>query len=164
MSRTSLHDWPCSLARAADIIGDKWTLVILRNAFYGQTSFSGFQKSLGLARNVLSDRLDKLVEHGILVRQPVRPGVARYRYTLTDAGRELFPVIVSLTQWGDKWLFGSDGEPVRLLDKEQQAPIQKMGVIARDGRYLQADDVSFAPGPSASDELIALWERQSRPA
>ena len=160
MSRTSLDNWPCSLARTADILGDKWTLVILRNAFYGQATFSQFQQSLGIARNILSNRLDKLVEHGILQREQTRPEVARYRYTLTDAGKELFPIIVSLTQWGDKWVFGQQGEPVKLLDKQHKAPIQKIGVLARDGRFLQPQDVCFAPGPSASSELIAAWEQR----
>lgn len=160
MSRTSLEHWQCSLARSADIVGDKWTLMILRDAFFGLSTFSQFQKNLQIARNVLSDRLAKLVQHGILRREPVRPGVERYRYQLTEAGQELFPVIVALTQWGDKWVFGAQGEPLVLVDREQGAPVQAVGLQARDGRYLRAADVTFVPGPNAPAELVARYARQ----
>ena len=88
MSRTSLKDWPCAFARAADIIGDQWSLLILRDAFYGVNTWSGFQRSLKVARNVLADRLERLTDAGILERKPVRPGAQRYTYELTEAGHE----------------------------------------------------------------------------
>ena len=151
------------MARAADILADKWTLMILRDAFFGLSTFSQFQKNLAIARNVLSDRLDKLVEHGILERMQPKPEVDRYQYQLTEAGRELLPLLVVLMQWGDKWIFGSEGEPLVLLDMKHGAPIQKVGIQARDGRFLQARDITFAPGPNASAELVAAHEtRQSR--
>jgi DNA-binding HxlR family transcriptional regulator len=159
MSRTSLKNWPCSFARVADILGDKWTLLILRDAFYGVSTWSGFHKSLRVARNILSDRLDKLLEAGVLERMPVRPGVERYEYHLTDAGRELFPLVVSMTQWGDRWLLSVNKEPVRLIDREQGAPVQPVAVQARDGRYLRARDVTFEPGPGASKELHRFLEQ-----
>ncbi len=134
--------------------------MILRDVFYGLSSFSQFQKNLDIARNVLSDRLDKLIENGILELQPVRPGVARYRYHLTDAGRDLFPLVVGLMQWGDKWVFGSEGAPVVLVDREQGAPIQPVALQARNGRYLQPRDVEFEPGPSAAPELVAWYQRR----
>ena len=146
------------MARAADILADKWTLMILRDAFFGLSTFSQFQKNLAIARNVLSDRLDKLVEHGILERLQPKPDVERYQYQLTEAGRELLPLLVVLMQWGDKWLFGSEGEPLVLLDKKHAAPIQKVGIQARDGRFLQASDITFTPGPNASTEFIAAHE------
>jgi DNA-binding HxlR family transcriptional regulator len=163
MSRTPLDHWQCSLARTADILGDKWTLMILRDAFFGLSTFSQFQQNLRVARNVLSDRLDKLVRHGILAREPVRPGVERYHYRLTEAGQELYPALVALMQWGDKWVFGAEGEPVVLVDREQGAPIQKVGLQARDGRYLRARDVAFVPGPNAPPALVAQYKQRRQP-
>lgn len=141
MSRTSLQSFHCSLARTVDIIGDKWTLLVLRDAFFGSTTFSQFHKSLGMARNILSDRLDKLVEHGILEKKPTKPGVERYTYHLTSRGHELVPVLISITQWGDKWVFGEGAEPLKFVDKENREPIRKMGVQAQDGRSLSAEDI-----------------------
>lgn len=158
MTRTSLDSLPCSWARAIDIVGDKWTLMILRDAFAGVSVFSDFRRNLGVAPNILSDRLDRLVTHGILDKRPVRPGVERYDYRLTARGKALFPVLTSLGQWGDKWIFGSDGEPVRVLDRKNRAPIQSVAVTARDGRYLEADDVVYAPGPGAPDVLRRALE------
>ena len=166
MSRTSFEHMSCSLARVADIIGDKWTLLIVRDAFYGLHTFSQFQKNLGVARNVLADRLEKLVAGGVLSRTQTRPGVERFDYRLTDRGRELFPVVIAMMQWGDKWIFGAAGEPVRMVDKEQRAPIQQVGVMSRDGRFLQARDVTFEPGPSASPQLVSYFQylQKKKPA
>ena len=164
MSRTSLDHWQCSVARSADILGDKWTLMILRDAFYGLTSFSQFERNLKLAKNILSDRLEKLVEAGILQRVRTKPGVDRYRYVLSDAGRDLFPVVVALMQWGDRWVFAEEGEPVRLVDRESGKPIERIEVTSsRDGRRLAARDVTFEPGPSAAPELVA-WHRRLQEA
>lgn len=148
MSRTSFQHFHCSLARVADIIGDKWTLLILRDAMFGLRSFSQFQKNLGVARNILADRLERLVEHGILEKAPIRPGVERYEYRLSASGKELLPILVAMLQWGDKWIFGNEGEPLRLIDREYGAPLQSVGVQARDGRYLKLEDLSFELGPN----------------
>lgn len=161
MSRTSLNDWQCSLARTAEILGDKWTLMILRDAFFGLSTFSQFQRNLKVSRNVLSDRLEKLVENGILQRTPTKPGVERYHYTLSESGLELLPLLATMMQWGDKWIFGSEGEPMVLLDRENRAPIQKVGVQARDGRYLQARDITPARGPGAG--RASAKTKDSRP-
>lgn len=158
MTRTSLQDFNCSLARTVDIIGDKWMLLIIRDAFYGVQSFSEFQERLGLAKTVLSSRLQTLVDEDILKKVQTRPDVERYIYKLTPRGRDLFPVVVSLVQWGDRWVFGTGNEPVSILDKEQKAPIQPMGVQARSGAFLQPRDVSFAPGGGADDNTLALFD------
>ena len=146
MTRTSLKNMNCSLAQFAEILGDKWSLLILRDAFIGVKTFSEFQKRLQIAKNVLTERLNHLVENGILVKQQSRPGVERYVYELTPMGRALFPVGTAIMQWGDKWIFGSEGEPVLLLDKENKAPVQSVEVIARDGRMLSLEDAIYVPG------------------
>ncbi|WOE76389.1 winged helix-turn-helix transcriptional regulator [Alterisphingorhabdus coralli] len=157
MTRTSLEHFNCSLARTADIIGDKWMLLIIRDAFYGVQSFSEFQERLGLAKTVLSSRLQALVDGDILDKLQTRPGVDRHIYKLTPRGRDLFPVIVSLVQWGDKWIFGAGKEPVSIMDKDQKAPIQAVGVQARNGNFLQPGDIAFAPGAGADDSTHALF-------
>jgi DNA-binding HxlR family transcriptional regulator len=112
-SRTSFADLPCSVARTLDVLGDAWTLLVIRDAFLGRRRFSEFAESLPIARNVLADRLAALVEHGVIekVRYSERP--PRDEYRLTARGRELFGVIAALLAWGDRWLT-PEGEPVPL--------------------------------------------------
>lgn len=163
MTRTSLKDFNCSLARTADIIGDKWTLLILRDAFFGASAFSQFQKSLGVARNILADRLEKLVEHQVLEKVQTRPGVERYSYHLTERGRALVPVLVSLTQWGDQWVFGEGHEPIRFLDRKTGQPVQALKVRSNDGRALCAADITVAPGPAADARILEAFAPGSPP-
>lgn len=162
MRRTELEHFNCSFARTLDILGDRWTLMIIRDAFYGISRFSDFQSRLGMARNILADRLEQLVTHNILVKVPTRPGVERFSYRLTERGKELYPALVAFCQWGDKWIFGCQGEPVRILDKKTGAPVQKVAVVSRDGRYLESQDITYAPGPGASAATMAIFEEVER--
>src|ERR671920_79401 len=104
MRRTSFTNWPCSIARAADLLGDGWTLLVLREAFYGQTRFEGFTDDLGIARNTLTDRLRRLVDAGLLERRQYQTDPVRHDYELTEQGRDFFGVLAALNAWGDKWL------------------------------------------------------------
>lgn len=157
MTRTSLKEFNCSLARTADIIGDKWTLLILRDAFFGASAFSQFHKSLGVARNILADRLEKLVEHEILEKRQSRPGVARYTYHLTERGQALAPVLIAITQWGDEWIFGQGAEPLHFLDRKQGKPIQSVNVRSSNGQSLGAGDIYIAPGPGADQRIVQAF-------
>ena len=114
--------------------------------------------SLATLVTILSNRLQLLVHHRLLEKVRTRPEVDRFHYKLTKSGKDLFPVIVALMQWGDKWVFGPGQEPLRITDKKYGAPIQALGVLARDGRYLERRDVAFLPGPGASQETLALFE------
>ena len=143
MTRTSFKDFNCSLARTADIVGDKWSLLIIRDAFFGVERFSDFQNRLGVARTVLSNRLHMLVENEILEKKSTNPEADRFIYKLTPRGKDLYIAIISLVQWGDKWIFGQGQEPVEIIDKEQLAPIQRLGVQARSGRFLEVEDITF---------------------
>ena len=136
----------CSLARTADLIGDKWTLLILRDAFYGVRGFSAFQTRLGLAKSILSDRLQKLVEGNILERTRVRQGIERYEYHLTPAGLELFPLVVGFVQWGDRNIFGADQAPMAILDRESGQPVRELAVQSNTGQTLSARDVTLQLG------------------
>ena len=114
MYRKSLADQECSIARALDVVGEWWTLLILRNAFRGVHRFEDFLTSLGIARNVLAVRLAKLVDHGLLERRPVADHAGRHEYRLTAKGRDLQPVLLGLLRWGDRWA-APDGEPPVVL-------------------------------------------------
>jgi DNA-binding HxlR family transcriptional regulator len=114
MKRTTFADWPCSVARTVDLIGDWWTPLVLREAFWGVRRFDVFQRNLGIGRNILTQRLTRLVDEGMLERRPYQDHPPRHEYVLTEKGRDFFPVIAALMRWGDRWLAGDDGPPVVL--------------------------------------------------
>src|SRR5437667_12704554 len=132
----------CPVARSLDAIGEWWSLLIVRDALGGIRRFSDFQKSLGLAKNVLSTRLKKLVACGILEQVPASDGSAYREYALTPKGRELFPVIVALRQWGEQNFF-TPGEPhSQLVDRRQGHRLRTLEVLSADGRRLDPDDTT----------------------
>jgi DNA-binding HxlR family transcriptional regulator len=109
---------PCSVARTLSVIGDRWTLLVLRDAFLGVRRFEQFQRDLGTTRHILSDRLAKLVEHGILERVRYQAKPERYEYRLTGKGLELHPVLLALVGWGDRWMAGDAGPPVVYVHRD----------------------------------------------
>ena len=104
----------CSIARTLDVIGDRWSLLILRDGFYGVRRFEDFQRDLGVARNVLADRLAKLVDRGVFERKQYAERPARFEYRLTAKGRDLLPVLLTMMRWGDDWEGEETGPPVKL--------------------------------------------------
>ena len=114
MKRTSVAHLSCSVAQTLDIVGEWWTLLVVRNLMFGQRRFEAIQSDLGIARNILSDRLGTLVEHGVVERIRYQEHPERFEYSLTEKGRDLFPVIAALMAWGDKWQ-APHGAPVRLV-------------------------------------------------
>ena len=108
----------CTIARTLSVIGDRWTLLILRDAFLGQRRFDGFRQSLGITRHRLSDRLQKLVEHGVLRRAQYSDAPPRFEYRLTEKGIDLYGVIVSIAGWGDKHMAGKHGPPVERIHRK----------------------------------------------
>lgn len=104
----------CSVARTLEVVGEWWTMLVIRESFNGVRRFDDFQARLGIARNVLATRLQGLVDQGILERRLYQERPARYEYRLTEKGRDLYPVLLSLMRWGDKHTAGGEGPPVRL--------------------------------------------------
>lgn len=104
----------CSIARTLEVVGEWWSMLVIREAFNGVRRFDDFQGRLGIARNVLATRLQSLVDHGILERRLYQERPERFEYRLTDKGRDLYPVLISMMHWGDKWEFGGEVPPVRL--------------------------------------------------
>jgi DNA-binding HxlR family transcriptional regulator len=128
------------VARPLDAIGDWWSLLIIRDAFDGLRRFGEFQKSLGLAKNILSARLHNLVEHGIMDVVPASDGGPYQEYVLTEKGRGLFPVLVALRQWGEAFFFSPEESHVVLVDKKSGRPVRRLELRAQDGRRLDWDD------------------------
>ena len=129
----------CPLPPVVELIGEKWAFLILRGAFNGLQHFEEFQAGLGIARNILSDRLARLVAGGILVRSADPSDRRKVIYALTPKGEELLPVVVALRQWGAKW--GHGEVEVALCDREDRKPIRRICVQAHDGRPLELDDL-----------------------
>jgi len=147
--RISHKDSLCGVARPLDAIGDWWSLLIIRDAFNGLRRFGEFQKSLGLAKNILAARLRNLVAHGIMDAIPVADGSPYQDYVLTEKGRGLFPLLVALRQWGDEFFFEPGEAHVSLVDKKTSLPVCKLELRARDGRIVSAEDVIVLFPPSS---------------
>jgi DNA-binding HxlR family transcriptional regulator len=131
----------CPLPAAVELIGEKWAFLILRGAFNGLTHFEEFQAGLGIARNILSDRLSKLVAGGILERRPDPADGRRVIYSLSPKGEDLLPVVLALRQWGEKWGYGSMS--VALADRRDGKPVRKICVLSHDGRELGLGDLTW---------------------
>lgn len=146
VKRTSHKKSRCPVARPLDAIGDWWSLLIVREAFEGLTRFGEFQRSLGLAKNILSARLKNLVEHGIFETVAASDGSRPHReYKLTAKGRGLFPVIVALRQWGEAFFFTPWEPHVVLVDKKLGLPVRKLILQSQDGRELGPEDTQVRP-------------------
>ena len=141
MKRTRLENSCCPIARSLDVIGDWWSLLIVRDALRGVRRFSEFQKNLGIAKNMLAGRLKMLVDEGILRLQPASDGSAWQEYVLTDKGRALQTVLVALSQWGNEFLFADNECGTMLVDTEQRKPLRKLALIADDGRELTPEEI-----------------------
>jgi DNA-binding HxlR family transcriptional regulator len=141
----------CSIRRTLDIVGEKWSLLVLREAFYGVRRFSDFERALGCARNILSARLGTLVGEGILTREPYRdPGSrARYEYRLTEKGLELFPALVALMHWGDHWTADPEGPPVEVRHRDCGERVAIELRCAAGHGPLTARDTEALPGAGA---------------
>ena len=141
MKRKSLEGNLCAVARALDVIGDWWSLLIVRDAMGGLRRFGEFQKHLGLAKNILAVRLKTLVERGIMENVPASDGSAYQEYQLTDKGRALLPVFIALGQWSSEFLF----EPGELgsvcVDAAKKKPLRKLDLRSETGKPLQLDDI-----------------------
>lgn len=163
MRRKTFAHMNCSIARALEQIGEWWTFLIVREALMGTRRFDKFQRHLGIARNILAARLKKLVARGILERAALPDGAHRVEYRLTDKGRALFPVLMALREWGDRWVIGLGRVPLIVVDRARSQPIE-VHVTSRDGRPIEWLDAKMIAGPGALAALRTRLERKSKPA
>jgi DNA-binding HxlR family transcriptional regulator len=132
----------CGLPAALEAMGERWSFLILRASFNGLHHFEEFQSTLGIARNILANRLGRLVDHGILARQPLPDDRRKIEYRLTDKGAELLPAMLALRQWGERWETGTPSTPV-LVDERDLQPIAKVAIHSHDGRELGMLDLRW---------------------
>ena len=142
----------CSVARSLSVVGDRWTLLILREAFLRTRRFEAFQSNLGITRHRLAERLRKLVAHGVLERVRYQETPARYEYKLTEKGRDLYPVIVSLLRWGDRWMPGDAGPFLELVHRGCGHQITPTLVCPDCHGQVTARDTIARPGPNFRKE------------
>jgi DNA-binding HxlR family transcriptional regulator len=150
MRRKSFEDMNCSVAQCLEAVGEWWSLLIVRDAFLGIRRFDDFQARLGISRNVLNQRLSRLVEQGVLVRVPYQEHPPRYDYRLTDKGRDLWPVVTAMRQWGDKWA-APDGPPVEIVHTACGHVSEAVPTCSHCGEPLDARGVRAVPGSGSRD-------------
>jgi DNA-binding HxlR family transcriptional regulator len=157
----------CSIARTLELVGERWTILVLRDAFLGLRRFDQFQRSLGIARNVLAVRLDRLVAEEILEKIPYQERPLRHEYRLTEKGLDLWPVITELLRWGDRHAAPDAGPPIVLRHKGCGGELGERRICTRCDKSLEVRDVRAEPGPGAgsgSSARLRRSARESRPA
>jgi DNA-binding HxlR family transcriptional regulator len=152
MLRKDFSNMACPIARSLERVGEWWSILILRDAFHGLNRFDEFQKSLGIAPNMLTRRLGALVEEGLLERRQYCDKPPRYEYVLTERGRDFRPVLLTLLSWGNKH-FAPEGASVVLIDKNTGAVVNLVLVDADNGNVINDTDYEYATGPAASESV-----------
>jgi DNA-binding HxlR family transcriptional regulator len=146
------RDYPgldCSVAKALEVIGERWSLLIVRAVMHGDRRFGEMQGSLGIARNVLSARLERLIEEDILERRAYQESPPRYEYFLTQKGLDLWPALIALLHWGERYSPGPDGVRRLIVHKECGGEVSERGICESCGKVLHARDAKEVPGPAA---------------
>ena len=152
----------CSVAQALEVLGDWWTLLVVREAFSGTRRFADFEAHLDISKNILTKRLNRLADAGVLERVDAGTHGTRYEYLLTPMGKDLAAVMTALRQWGDRWIFGPGREPILVLDRRTGRPIPPLRILGEDGVPLRAADIEIRPGPGASAETRARIRRAAK--
>lgn len=149
VKQSRLANKQCSMARAMEVVGDRWSILILREAYYGVKRFDEFEYYVGIAPNILSTRLKKFVDAGVMMRVPLPEHAGRYEYVLTEKGRDFFPAYLALKKWGDDWLAEPAGPQVIFRDRAAGRLIEYPGLRTSDGKPLRLEDVEVVAGSGA---------------
>jgi DNA-binding HxlR family transcriptional regulator len=153
VERKSFAGMHCSVAQCLEVVGEWWSMLILRDVFMGVTRFDDFHERLGISRNILNQRLNTLVETGVLRKVPYSEHPPRYDYRLTDKGRDLWPIITAMRQWGDRY-YAPDGPPIRVTHKACGEISDAVMICSACGEPIGARDVTAVPGPGAVEPLV----------
>lgn len=137
------------MARAMEVVGDRWSILILREAYYGVKRFDEFEYYIGIASNILSTRLKKLIDAGVMARVPLPEHAGRYEYVLTEKGRDFFPAYLALKKWGDDWLAEPAGPQVVFRERAAGRPIEYPALRTSGGKPLRLEDVEIVAGAGA---------------
>ena len=152
----------CGIGQGLEALGDWWTLLIVRDAFFGVRRFGDFERSLGIAKNILTVRLQHLVDHEIFARVDVGSEGQRFEYRLTQKGQALLPILTALREWSDEWVFGRGNEPVIVQDRRTGRRVAKLRITDADGQPLSSRELRMVPGPGASKETIRRLQPRVR--
>jgi DNA-binding HxlR family transcriptional regulator len=156
VKRTSLAGTGCPVARALDVFGDWWSLLIMRDALIGYRRFGELQKSLGLAKNILTVRLRALVDQGLLKMAPASDGSAYREYVPTPKGRGIFPILVALRQWSEEFDAHPEEIATILVDRDSGRPVKKLELHASDGRLIGPGEITLKPKPASKRRPRAI--------
>jgi DNA-binding HxlR family transcriptional regulator len=149
----------CSIAQSLEVVGEWWSLLLIREAMlFGARRFGEFREAIGIADNILAERLRKLVKRGVFERIPASKQARRGDYRLTEMGRALFPVVVALMQWGDRWIAGARRPPVKILVKGSRIELARIRVESKRGMALTPDDIVLVAGSGATAETRARFK------
>jgi DNA-binding HxlR family transcriptional regulator len=162
VERKTFSDMHCSVAQCLDVVGEWWSMLIVRDAFLGVSRFDEFQERLGISRNILNQRLRGLVASGVLEKIPYSEHPPRYDYRLTEKGRDLWPVLTALRQWGDKYA-APDGPPLEIVHKECGHVAEGMLTCSSCGVPMGPRDVRAVAGPGAAGPLFAARRPAAKP-
>lgn len=158
----SPHTEPCPIAQLLNLIGDKWTLLLIREAMYGTTRFKDYQANTGIARNLLAERLNRLVEAGILRATPISSRGASIAYELTEKGASMKLVLIAMVQWSNQHLFDKDAQPLEFIDKKHRKPIGELRITNHLGKRVDANEVIVRAGPGASKAMVRRLQAASQ--
>jgi DNA-binding HxlR family transcriptional regulator len=147
--RGRIANQECSMARAMEVVGDRWSILILREAYYGVSRFDEFGYYVGVAPNILSNRLKKFVDARVMTRVPLPEHSGRYQYVLTEKGRDFFPAYLALKKWGDDWLAEPEGPQVVFRDRAAGREITYPKLLTASGKPLRLEDVEVVAGSGA---------------
>jgi DNA-binding HxlR family transcriptional regulator len=163
MRRKSFDDMRCSVAQTLEVVGEWWTFLVVRDLFLGVHRFDDIQRRLGISRNVLTERLDHLVTHGVVERRPYQERPLRHEYVLTDKGRSLWPVLSALREWGDQWA-APDGPPVEVVHRDCGGHPRVEHVCPVCGEVVRLGEVRAVAGPGGDPDEPILPARRPDPA
>lgn len=158
VERKSFVDMACSVAQCLEVVGEWWSLLIVRDAFLGVTRFDAFRERLGISRNILNQRLGGLVDAGVLSKEAYSEHPPRYDYRLTAKGRDLWPVLTAMRQWGDRYA-APQGPPLQIRHKSCGNIVDAVMVCSSCGEPLHARNVRAEPGPGAAEPLVGTAKR-----
>ena len=153
----------CSVARSLEVLGDWWTLLLVREAMLGTRRYADFAAALPISRNILARRLAHLVRHGVFVRVDAGTHGRRYEYELSPMGRDLVTLMTALRQWGDRWIFGEGAEPLLVVDRRTGRPIPPVRIRSEDGAAIPGKELALVLGPGASKRTRERYRELAAP-